>query len=225
MYTDTIQVIYEDNHLIAINKPSGWLVQGDETGDATAADWVKEYIKLRYQKPGAVFLGTIHRLDRPVSGVTLFARTSKALARMNRQFQKREVQKTYWAVVNERPKELEATLEHHLVKNTATNIVKAYTRPQSKSKLAKLSYRLLAEIGEHILLEVNPITGRPHQIRVQLAKIGLPIRGDKKYGSTFFNRDRSIHLHARKLSFNHPVTKEAIRIEASTPTDQIWGLF
>lgn len=225
MYTDNIQVIYEDNHLIAINKPSGWLVQGDETGDATAGDWVKEYIKLRYQKPGAVFLGTIHRLDRPVSGVTLFARTSKALERMNRQFQKREIQKTYWAVVNERPKELEDTLEHHLIKNTATNIVKAYTRPQTKSKQAELSYRLLSQVGEHVLLEVKPITGRPHQIRVQLAKIGLPIRGDKKYGSQLYNRDRSIHLHARMLSFTHPVSKKAVRIEASTPNDQIWGLF
>jgi 23S rRNA pseudouridine1911/1915/1917 synthase len=225
MYNDNITVIYEDNHLIAINKPSGWLVQGDSSGDTTAADWVKTYIKMRYNKPGAVFLGTIHRLDRPVSGVTLYARTSKGLERMNKQFQLRQVQKTYWAVVNERPKELEGTLIHHLTKDPNTNTAKAYTRPRDKSKQAELSYRLLAEVGEHALLEVKPVTGRPHQIRVQLAKVGLPIRGDRKYGSQYKNNDWSVHLHARSLSFTHPVTKEPIHIEAATPDEQVWGLF
>ncbi|MEM9884312.1 MAG: RluA family pseudouridine synthase [Bacteroidota bacterium] len=222
---NTIQVIYEDNHLIAINKPSGYLVQGDETGDETAADWIKRYIKVRYNKSGAVFLGTIHRLDRPVSGVTLFARTSKALERMNKQFQLRQVEKTYWAVVNERPKQFQEKLVHYLIKDTANNVAKAYTRPKGKSKKAELEYTLIGEVGEHHLLEVKPLTGRPHQIRVQLSKVGMPIRGDRKYGSRLYNQDRSVHLHARKLAFTHPVKKEKVVIEALPPDEQIWRLF
>lgn len=222
---DEISVIYEDNHLIAINKPSGWLVQGDETGDATAGDWVKQYIKIRYNKPGDVFLGTIHRLDRPVSGVTLFARTSKALERMNKQFQLRQVQKTYLAVVNQRPKEFEETLIHYLTKNPEKNLAKAYTRPQPKSKKAELTYQLRGEVGEHHLLEIKPLTGRPHQIRVQLAKEGMPIRGDRKYGSKMRNNKRNIHLHAYQLEFTHPVKKEPVVIQAEIPDEQIWRLF
>ncbi|MEM0993499.1 MAG: RluA family pseudouridine synthase [Bacteroidota bacterium] len=222
---NNIQVIYEDNHLVAINKPSGWLVQGDETGDETAGDWVKRYIKVRYNKAGAVFLGTIHRLDRPVSGVTLFARTSKALERMNKQFQLRQVEKTYWAVVNERPAKFEEKLVHYLTKDKANNIAKAYTRPRDKSKKAVLNYQLIGEVGEHHLLAVKPLTGRPHQIRVQLAKVGMPIRGDRKYGSKMYNQDRSIHLHARTLAFMHPVKKEKVTITALPPDEQIWRLF
>jgi len=222
---DEITVIYEDNHLIAINKPSGWLVQGDATGDATANDWVKHYIKIRYNKPGDVFLGTIHRLDRPVSGVTLFARTSKALERMNKQFQLRQVQKTYLAVVNQRPEKFQDKLVHFLTKDSNTNTAKAYSRQKPKSKRAELDYQLKAEVGEHHLLEVKPLTGRPHQIRVQLAKEGMPIRGDRKYGSKMRNNNRSIHLHARKLEFTHPVTKESVVIDAFPPDEQIWRLF
>lgn len=222
---DSIQVIYEDNHLIAVNKPFGWLVQGDETGDMPISEWVKKYIKVRYDKPGAVFLGTIHRLDRPVSGVTLFARTSKALERMNKQFQLRQVQKTYWAVVNERPEEINAKLVHFLTKDRERNVAKAYTRSKPMAKRAELDYHLTAEIGDHFLLEVKPLTGRPHQIRVQLAKIGCPIRGDRKYGSKFRNNKGLIHLHAKTLAFTHPVKKEPVEIQAELPDEQIWRLF
>lgn len=225
MIDSEIQVIFEDNHLIAVNKPAGWLVQGDETGDSPLSDWVKDYIKIRYQKPGAVFLGTIHRIDRPVSGVVLFARTSKALERMNKMFQLREVKKTYWAVVMERPEKLSDTLVHHLVKDTTNNIVKAYTRPQEMSKRAELQYHVIAEVGEHRLLEVRPLTGRPHQIRVQLSKIGCPIRGDRKYGAKYKNQINFIHLHARRLEFEHPVTKVPTKIEADLPDEQVWNLF
>lgn len=223
-----IQVLYEDNHLIAVNKPAGWLVQGDATGDTTLADWVKVYIKNRYNKPGEVFLGIIHRLDRPVSGVVIFARTSKALERMNRMFHDREVQKTYWAITIERPDPLTGTLVHYLTKDRERNIAKAYDQPSRRAKGAKkseLTYELIGEIGEHHLLRVNPLTGRPHQIRVQLAKEGWPIRGDLKYGAPQANDDLSIHLHCRSLTFTHPVKKEPVTITADPPHEQIWNLF
>lgn len=223
-----IQVLYEDNHLIAVNKPAGWLVQGDITGDTTLADWVKVYIKNRYQKPGDVYLGIIHRLDRPVSGAVIFARTSKGLERMNRLFRDREVQKTYWAVTVERPDPLTGELVHYLTKDRERNIAKAYDQQSRRAKGAKeskLTYELIGEIGEHHLLRVHPLTGRPHQIRVQLAKMGWPIRGDLKYGAPQANPDMSIHLHCRSLEFIHPIKKEKVLIKADPPSEQIWNLF
>ena len=223
-----MQIIYEDNHLIAINKPAGWLVQGDETRDKPLSEWVKEYIKVRYKKPGDVFLGVIHRLDRPVSGVVVFARTSKALTRMNELFKERKVEKTYWAITSTRPDPLKGHLSHYLLKDPTRNIVKAYDqlgRRTAEAKLAELDYELMAEIGHNHLLEVHPITGRPHQIRVQLSKMGWPIKGDVKYGSPSGLDDGSISLHCRELAFEHPVKKERIRIEADPPATQLWKLF
>ena len=223
-----IRVLYEDNHLIAVNKPAGWLVQGDATGDTTLADWVKVYIKNRYQKPGDVFLGIIHRLDRPVSGVVLFARTSKGLERMNRLFQDRKVKKTYLAITAERPSPLSGHLVHYLIKDRERNVAKAYDRMSNRAKGAKkseLHYELIGGLGGHFLIKVNPITGRPHQIRVQLAKMGWPIRGDVKYGFPRLNQDISIHLHAHQLSFEHPIKKTAVVITADPPEEQVWDLF
>lgn len=223
-----IRVLYEDNHLIAVNKPAGWLVQGDNTGDTTLADWVKVYIKNRYQKPGDVFLGIIHRLDRPVSGVVIFARTSKGLERMNRLFRDREIQKTYLAITTERPYPLKGRLTHFLTKDRERNVAKAYDRMSNRAKGAKksdLDYELIGELGGHHLLKVNPITGRPHQIRAQLGKMGWPIRGDVKYGFSQLNQDLSIHLHCQQLSFIHPVKNEPIVITAEPPHDQVWELF
>lgn len=223
-----LQVLYEDNHLIAVNKPAGWLVHGDDTGDETLSDVVKQYIKDRYGKPGAVFLGVIHRLDRPVSGVVVFARTSKALERMNRLFAEREIQKTYWAVTTERPEPLEGHLQHYIQKDTTKNLAKAYdqkSRRSADAKLAELDYRLIGALGEHHLLEVKPITGRPHQIRVQLSKMGWPIRGDVKYGFRKANYGGFIHLHCKSLAFEHPVKKEPVHVEAELPDEQIWRLF
>ncbi|RME92812.1 MAG: RNA pseudouridine synthase, partial [Bacteroidetes bacterium] len=180
------EVLYEDNHLIAINKPTGYLVQGDDTGDTPLVEMVKKYIKIRYDKPGAVFLGVIHRLDRPVSGVLLFARTSKALSRMNKLFQERKIEKVYWAITEEQPDPLEATLVHFIKKDREKNRVHVYapdSRRAAGAKRAELSYRMISRIGSHYLLEVSLKTGRPHQIRGQLAKHGTPIRGDVKYGA------------------------------------------
>ncbi len=223
-----ITVLYEDNHLIAVNKPPGWLVQGDATGDPTLADWVKAYIKDRYAKPGDVFLGIVHRLDRPVSGVVVFARTSKALERMNALFRDREVEKTYLAVVEKRPEPISGALTHYLVKDESNNTVRGYDEPPRNvrdAKKAELTYELIGELGAQRLLLVKPLTGRPHQIRVQLSKIGCPIRGDLKYGFEKPNRDASIHLHCRSLSFVHPVTKQRITITGDVPDEQIWQLF
>ena len=207
---ENLQVIYEDNHLIAINKPAGLLVQGDRTGDTPLSEMVKLYIKFRYHKPGDVFLGLIHRLDRPVSGVLLFARTSKALSRMNKLFKERKVEKCYWAVSKTRPQPIEGQLQHYLLKDHKKNKSFALRQPGKKSqgaKLSKLNYKLLAELGGDHLIEVIPYTGRPHQIRVQLSSIGCPIIGDLKYGFPQANADGSIHLHSRSLSFIHPVKK------------------
>lgn len=221
-----LQIIHEDNHLIAVNKPPRWLVQGDETGDTPISEYVKQYIKLRYKKPGDVFLGTIHRLDRPVSGVVVFARTSKALTRMNKLFQERKVEKTYWAVVAERPKPISGTLTDYILKDSEKNKAKAYDKIGNRTKKAKkseLSYKLIKEIGNLHLLEIDPKTGRPHQIRVQLSKIGCPIWGDLKYGFRKANQDGSIHLHCRQLAFIHPVKKEPVIIEANPPNTQLWN--
>lgn len=219
------QVIYEDNHLIIVNKEAGVLVQGDATGDVCLLDMVKDYIKEAYNKPGAVFLGTVHRLDRPVSGLVVFARTSKALERMNEIFRRRDVQKTYWAVVKRKPAEKKGKLVHWLVKDEKRNVTTAHEYEVPGSQKAELSYRWLGEINKFHLLEVNPITGRPHQIRVQLSSMGCPIRGDVKYGYPKGNADGSINLHARRLFFEHPVKKEPIICKAGVPNDPFWEEF
>ncbi|MAX06260.1 MAG: RNA pseudouridine synthase [Flavobacteriales bacterium] len=215
-----LEVLYEDNHLIAINKKSGDIVQGDKTGDAPISDFIKGYIKAKYNKPGEVFLGTIHRLDRPTSGVMLFARTSKALSRMNRQFKNKEVQKTYWAVVENAPPNQEGTLNNLLQKNEKKN--KSYITKGSQGKHAILNYKLLKKLDNFYHLEIQPNTGRHHQIRVQLANIGCIIKGDLKYGAKRSNKNKSIHLLSRKIEFQHPVTKESITITAPIPKDNIW---
>ena len=215
-----LKILYEDNHLIAINKKSGDIVQGDKTGDTPLSDFVKAYIKKKYNKPGEVFLGTIHRLDRPTSGVVLYARTSKALARMNEQFKNKQVQKTYWAVVDNPPPNSSGTLENYLQKNQKQN--KSYVTKTNEGKHAILEYKLLKKLENFYHLEITPKTGRHHQIRVQLAHIGCIIKGDLKYGAKRSNKDASIHLLAQKLEFIHPVKKEAITIVATAPKDNIW---
>jgi len=215
-----LEVLYEDNHLIAINKKSGDIVQGDKTGDAPLSDFVKAYIKKKYNKPGEVFLGTIHRLDRPTSGVVLYARTSKALSRMNEQFREKQVQKTYWAVVDNIPPNTSGTLENYLQKNQKQN--KSYISKNEGGKHAILDYKLLKKLDNFFHLEIQPKTGRHHQIRVQLAHIGSIIKGDLKYGAKRSNKDASIHLLAQKLEFIHPVKKENITIVAPAPKDSLW---
>ena len=215
-----LEVLYEDNHIIAVNKKSGDIVQGDKTGDAPLSDFVKAYIKKKYNKPGEVFLGTIHRLDRPTSGVVLYARTSKALSRMNEQFREKQVQKTYWAVVDNSPPNTSGTLENYLQKNQKQN--KSYITKNESGKHAVLDYKLLKKLDNFFHLEIRPKTGRHHQIRVQLAHIGSIIKGDLKYGAKRSNKDASIHLLAQKLEFIHPVTKENITITAPAPKESIW---
>lgn len=219
------QVLYEDNHLLIVNKASGVLSQGDQTGDKPLGDWAKEYIKEKYDKPGAVYLGVPHRLDRPVTGLIILTRTSKALERMNALFKKREVQKTYWAIVKRKPEIERGRLTHWLVKDQAKNLVKAYDEPREGAQKAELLYRTLGQLNQHWLVEVKPTTGRPHQIRVQLAKMGSPIRGDVKYGFPKPNEDASIHLHSRRVYFIHPVRKEPLICVAPVPSTQFWEQF
>ncbi|HMT29082.1 MAG TPA: RNA pseudouridine synthase [Bacteroidia bacterium] len=219
------EILFEDNHLIAVNKRPGDIVQGDKTGDEPLSEIIKRYIKEKYKKPGDVFLGTIHRIDRPVSGVVLFARTSKALERMNEQFREREVKKIYWAVVKNAPASENGTLLNYLIKDEAKNKSRAYDEPRNGALKCELEYTLLQKSDRYSLLEINPLTGRHHQIRVQLSKIGCPIKGDLKYGSERSNPDGSIHLHARKLIFNHPVTKEPVIILANPPKESLWSFF
>jgi len=220
-----IEVIYEDNHLIVVNKKSGDIVQGDKTGDVPLSDKVKAYIKEKYNKPGEVFLGVVHRIDRPVSGVVIFARTSKALARMNAMFQSKEIQKTYWAVVKNKPMHTQELVVRYLTKNEKQN--KSYCSKVAKEGALKseLTYTLLASSDNYHLLEINPHTGRHHQIRTMLADIGCPIKGDLKYGFNRSNPDGSIHLHARAVKFEHPVTKEPVFITANPPKDAVWDYF
>jgi len=219
---NNLQVLHEDNHIIVINKRVGDIVQGDKTGDKPLSEVVKEYIKEKYDKPGEVFLGVVHRLDRPTTGIVVFARTSKALSRLNELFANRETQKTYWAVVKNKPAEAEAKLVHYLKRNEKNNTSKAHSREVPESKVASLDYKIIKELNTYFVLEINLHTGRHHQIRAQLAAIGSPIKGDLKYGFDRSNPDGGIHLHARKLVFIHPVSKEELKIIAPVPDEVIW---
>jgi len=218
-------VLYEDNHLIAINKRAGDIVQVDDTGDESLDDKVKKYIAKKYSKPNGAFLGVVHRLDRPVSGVILFAKTSKALERINLMFKSREMHKTYYAVVRKRPVPESGTLVHWLVKDPKKNVTKAHDREVNGSLRSELNYKLVGEMEGYYLIEVDPITGRPHQIRVQLSTLGCPIVGDNKYGYPRGSLRRSICLHARRLQFIHPIKKEPILIVAPVPKDGFWEKF
>lgn len=217
-------ILYEDNHLIAVNKPFGMLSQGDETGDLSVFDWVKEYIRITYSKPGNVYLGLLHRLDRPTGGVLLLAKTSKAAARVSKSFKGRDVQKIYVALTEKVPNPPVGTLKHFLKRLPNKNIMRAYRKEVPESKVASLDYRVQRSANAKALVEVQPKTGRKHQIRVQLASIGCTIRGDVKYGTTAFNPDKSICLFAQKLILTHPVKKESLTIEAPLPTNDWWQI-
>ena len=218
-------VVYEDNHIVVVNKTSSEIVQGDKTGDTPLSEMVKQYLKEKYNKPGNVFIGVTHRLDRPVSGLVVFAKTSKALPRLNEMFRNGEVKKTYWAIVKECHKETEGELVHYLVRNEKQNKSYAYDKEVKNSKKAVLHYKLIGHSQNYYLLEVDLKTGRHHQIRCQLAKMGCPIKGDLKYGSPRSNPDGSICLHARTVQFVHPVSKEMIRLTAPVPEGNLWNGF
>lgn len=222
---DLTSILFEDNHLIVINKKPSEIVQGDKTGDKTMPDTIKEYLKVKYNKPGNVFCGVIHRLDRPTSGAVVFARTSKGLERMNAQFREKETNKVYWAIVEQKPEKPEGSLVHFLKKNETKN--KSFVTDSEKggAKEAKLTYQLIASSERYHLLEISLETGRHHQIRAQLAAIGCFIKGDIKYGAKRSNEDGSICLHARRLTINHPVTKEVLTFTADTPNSAIWKIF
>jgi len=220
-----IDVIYEDNHIIVVNKTSSDIVQGDKTGDETMPDKIKEFLKEKYDKPGNVFCGVVHRLDRPTSGAVVFAKTSKALTRLNEQFKDRATKKTYWAVVEKEPKEKTGILVHYLKKNEKQNKSYPSLTETTGSKKASLEYRLIAKSDKYFLLEIELHTGRHHQIRVQLSTIGCIIKGDVKYGARRSNTDGSIHLHARYLELYHPTTKELIKITAPVPDEPLWQWF
>ncbi len=225
MNSDTkgpFQVVYEDNHLVIVNKDAGVLVQGDQTGDKPLVEYVRDYIREKYNKQGNVFCGLIHRLDRPVSGLVMFARTSKGLERMNALLREKKIYKTYWAVVKRRPPEKKGKLTHWLAKDSKRNKTKAHDKQVEGSQKAELYYTVLGKLNDHYLLEVKPITGRPHQIRVQLATMGCPIRGDLRYGFSKPNLDKSINLHARRLDFEHPIKKEPIIVMAGVPNESFW---
>ncbi|MEM1136129.1 MAG: RluA family pseudouridine synthase [Bacteroidota bacterium] len=215
-------VIYEDNHIIVVNKASGILVQGDKTGDEPLSELVREYIRIKYKKPGNVFCGVVHRIDRPVSGLVILARTSKGLERMTKLFQEKKISKTYYALVENRPEQEEGRLIHWLVKDTRKNFTHAHEREVKNSKISDLAYKLTGKVSQQYLLEVKPGSGRPHQIRAQLAKMGCPIKGDVKYGFPNKNKDGNIHLHAHKLVFTHPIRKEPLTLTAPLPKDQVW---
>lgn len=218
-------VVYEDNHIIIVNKTASEIVQGDKTGDVPLSETVKQYLKEKYHKPGNVFIGVTHRLDRPVSGLVVFAKTSKALSRLNEMFKNSEVKKTYWAIVKQTPAETEGELVNYLVRNEKQNKSYAYDTEKPGSKKAILHYRLIARSDNYCLLEVDLKTGRHHQIRCQLAKMGCPIKGDLKYGFPRSNPDGSICLHARRVRFVHPVSKEQIDVVAPVPSDNLWRSF
>ena len=218
-------ILYEDNHLIAVNKRAGDIVQVDETGDEPVDEQLKRYIGKKYNKPGNVFVGVVHRLDRPVSGVILFAKTSKALERVNAMFKGREMTKTYFAVVRKKPAKQKGKLINWLIKNPAKNVVTAYPNEVPNSQRSELDYEMIGELDGYYLLKVNPLTGRSHQIRVQLATMGCPIVGDNKYGYPRGSKKGSICLHARQLEFIHPIKKEKVKIFAKLPKDGFWEKF
>lgn len=220
-----MEILYEDNHIIAVNKNCSEIVQGDKTGDKPLSEIVKEWLKEKYQKPGNVFLGVTHRLDRPVTGVVLFAKTGKALARLNEMFQKSEIKKTYWALTKNRPDKTEDTLTHYLVRNEKQNKSYAYDKEVPRSKKAVLDYKVIGQSDRYTLIEVHLHTGRHHQIRCQLAKIGCVIKGDIKYGADRTNPDGGICLHAQSVDFIHPVSHQQIHIEALPPHDNLWKYF
>lgn len=219
---EALEVLHEDNHTIVINKRSGDIVQGDKTGDEPVSERIKRYLKEKYKKPGNVFCGVVHRLDRPTTGALLFARTSKALSRLNDQFRTKDVEKIYWAVVENMPPKESDTLVHYLQRNEKQNKSYAHLKEVPNSKKAILHYTLIAKSDNYFLLEIKLETGRHHQIRSQLSSIGCCIKGDLKYGAKRSNKDGSIHLHARRLSFDHPTTKERIVVEAPVPADKLW---
>ncbi|MCA0133186.1 RluA family pseudouridine synthase [Winogradskyella alexanderae] len=220
---DNLQVLYEDNHVVVVNKRPGDIVQGDRTGDKPLSEVVKEYLKEKYNKPGNVYLGVVHRLDRPTTGIVLFARTSKALPRLNKLFAEKKAKKTYWALVKNKPPKSEGTLIHWLRKNPKNNKSTAFKKEVRDSKKAILHYKVIKTLDNFFLLEIDLETGRHHQIRTQLGTIGCPIKGDLKYGYDRSNKDASISLHARRLQFIHPVKKEHINIVAPTPDDNLWN--
>ena len=217
-----LQILHEDNHIIVVNKRVGDIVQGDKTGDKPLSEVVKEYLKDKYNKPGEVFLGVVHRLDRPTTGIVVFARTSKALTRLNELFKNRETQKTYWAVVKNKPAKANDKLVHFLKRNEKNNTSKAHLKEVPDSKEASLSYKIIATLDNYVALEIDLHTGRHHQIRAQLSAIGSPIKGDLKYGFDRSNPDGGIHLHARKLHFIHPVSKESLTVIAHVPDETVW---
>ncbi len=225
IYNNMLEVIYEDNHLLIVNKKPGDLVQGDKTGDKTLAEDVKSYIKDKYNKPGEVFLGVTHRLDRPTSGIVIFARTSKSLVRINKMFAEKEIKKTYLAIVDKAPPKIKDTITHFLVRNRKQNKSYANDKEVLNSKKAMLTYETILESEKYYLLKINLHTGRHHQIRAQLTKIGCKIKGDLKYGAPRSNPDGGICLHAYKTEFIHPVKKEPLRIKANPPKDNLWNFF
>lgn len=214
---EKLEVLFEDNHFIAVNKKAGQIVQGDKTGDIPLSEIVADFLKVKYEKPGDAFIGVIHRIDRPVSGVVLFAKTSKGLSKMNELFRLRSIQKTYWALVEGKVPENEGVLVHYLSKNEEKNRSKALLEPKDGYLRCELKYKTIKVLDNYTLLEVDPLTGRHHQIRVQLSAMNWPIKGDVKYGARRGNTDRSICLHARKLNFEHPIKKEQVNIEAAIP--------
>ncbi|MBI6119703.1 RluA family pseudouridine synthase [Salegentibacter sp. F60176] len=220
---NNLQVLFEDNHIIVVNKRPGDIVQGDKTGDKPLSEVVKLYLKEKYNKPGNVYLGVVHRLDRPTSGIVLFAKTSKALPRLNKLFQKKEAQKTYWAIIKNAPPKKSDTLVHFLKRNQKQNKSYAHSKEVPDSKKAILEYRIVKKLDNYFLLEIDLHTGRHHQIRSQLSAIGSPIKGDLKYGFNRSNKDASIHLHARELKFIHPVKKEEVHIIAPPPREVLWN--
>ncbi|WP_242094750.1 RluA family pseudouridine synthase [Aestuariivivens sediminicola] len=217
-----LAVLYEDNHIIVVNKRAGDIVQGDKTGDPPLSEIVKAYLKIKYNKPGNVYLGVVHRLDRPTTGIVVFAKTSKVLPRLNSLFHSNAIHKTYWAVVKNMPEQHEDTLIHWLIKNPKNNKSTAHSRETKGAKRAVLSYKVIKQLERYVLLEITLETGRHHQIRSQLSSIGCPIKGDLKYGFDRSNKDASIHLHARQIEFTHPVKKIPIKVVAPLPQDPVW---